>query len=491
MPEVCNAQDKEALRGGKKTRRSEFKSLEQPISMQPENRGRRLSTKGDSNVKRVKVNEPSYAFLETINRKKLDFDAEKACSVTLSTLNVYCCIVCGKYLQGRRANSPAFLHSVNDNHHVFVDFKTLKFYLLPDGIEIEDNGRIQLLNSIRYAIGPQFTKNEISQFPTECQDLNNNTYFNGFIGVNNSARNKSVNVVLLALAHLRPLRDYCLLAKIDQEDEFTRRLALFIRKIWSVKLFKQHVSVDEFLAFVTVNDKRSAKNLNDPRKCLLWLLDCIQTSAPKLKYILSEACQGKVLVTKTGVKVIYDEDENVKDFTREKSSKSTSVPFWSLTLDLPPRPLFKGKINVNDLPQVRLEDLMCKFNGIKEKQMSHHIMQYKILKLPKYLVLHFDRFDRADAQPVKNRNHTLVEFPLTMKVEGSTYKLLANIVHQVSRTAGTTRVEKDDQSNWIIQLYNSAIDQWVEIDGSNVRTKDKELLFLNEIYIQIWELETA
>ena len=30
----------------------------------------------------------------------LDFDFEKLCSVSLSHLNVYACLVCGKYFQG-------------------------------------------------------------------------------------------------------------------------------------------------------------------------------------------------------------------------------------------------------------------------------------------------------------------------------------------------------------------------------------------------------
>jgi U4/U6.U5 tri-snRNP-associated protein 2 len=39
-------------------------------------------------------------FLETINRSRLDFDFERVCSVSLSNLNVYACLVCGKYFQG-------------------------------------------------------------------------------------------------------------------------------------------------------------------------------------------------------------------------------------------------------------------------------------------------------------------------------------------------------------------------------------------------------
>ena len=40
-------------------------------------------------------------YLDTIRRELLDFDFEKACSITLQNLNVYACLVCGKYFQGK------------------------------------------------------------------------------------------------------------------------------------------------------------------------------------------------------------------------------------------------------------------------------------------------------------------------------------------------------------------------------------------------------
>jgi U4/U6.U5 tri-snRNP-associated protein 2 len=40
-------------------------------------------------------------YLDTVNRQFLDFDFEKLCSVSLSNLNVYACLVCGKYYQGQ------------------------------------------------------------------------------------------------------------------------------------------------------------------------------------------------------------------------------------------------------------------------------------------------------------------------------------------------------------------------------------------------------
>ena len=61
-----------------------------------------------------------------INRAKLDFDFEKVCSVSLSNINTYGCLVCGKYFQGRGRSSYAFAHSIHEDHHVFINLQTTK-----------------------------------------------------------------------------------------------------------------------------------------------------------------------------------------------------------------------------------------------------------------------------------------------------------------------------------------------------------------------------
>jgi U4/U6.U5 tri-snRNP-associated protein 2 len=52
----------------------------------------------------------SGLYLDTIRRYMLDFDFEKVCSVSLSNLNVYACLVCGKYFQGMWL-SPLHAHT--------------------------------------------------------------------------------------------------------------------------------------------------------------------------------------------------------------------------------------------------------------------------------------------------------------------------------------------------------------------------------------------
>lgn len=81
--------------------------------------------------------EATDLYLDTINRHMLDFDFEKVCSVSLSQINVYACLTCGKYYQGRGKSSHAYFHSMDKDHHVFINLSTLKVYVLPDGYEVD------------------------------------------------------------------------------------------------------------------------------------------------------------------------------------------------------------------------------------------------------------------------------------------------------------------------------------------------------------------
>ena len=83
-------------------------------------------------------------YLDTVNRNILDFDMEKVCSVTLGNRNIYACLVCGKFFLGRGKGTPAYTHSVQCSHFVFMNITADnennfgKAYCLPDGYEIRD-----------------------------------------------------------------------------------------------------------------------------------------------------------------------------------------------------------------------------------------------------------------------------------------------------------------------------------------------------------------
>lgn len=108
----------------------------------------------------------SDLYLDTINRGILDFDFEKLCSVSLSNINVYACLVCGKYYTGRGPKSHAYFHALEVGHHVFVNMGTKKVYVLPEGYEVKNRS----LDDIKYVVDPHFTKEDVSKLDREVRD---------------------------------------------------------------------------------------------------------------------------------------------------------------------------------------------------------------------------------------------------------------------------------------------------------------------------------
>ena len=62
-------------------------------------------------------------YLGQIKRYLLDFDNEKVCSVTMQNLNIYACLCCGKYFQGKGKTTQAYIHALEDSHNVFICLK--------------------------------------------------------------------------------------------------------------------------------------------------------------------------------------------------------------------------------------------------------------------------------------------------------------------------------------------------------------------------------
>jgi hypothetical protein len=148
-------------------------------------------------------------YLDTINRNYLDFDNEKLCSVTLSNLNVYACLVCGKFFQGRSKSSVAYTHSVQCGHFVFINLHDCRAYCLPDNYEIHDTS----LDDIKRCLAPKFSAEEVVALDSNsslARDVYGITYLPGFVGLNNLKATDYMNVVLHALAHIPTIRNFFL-----------------------------------------------------------------------------------------------------------------------------------------------------------------------------------------------------------------------------------------------------------------------------------------
>lgn len=163
-------------------------------------------------------------YLDTVDRTSLDFDFEPTCSQTLTAgPNIYACLVCGTFFRGRGKQTPAFLHSVNEGHAVFLHLSNGTFHCLPENYEIQDPS----LNDIRDALKPVYSKNEIETLDEQtnlARDLLGRRYLPGFVGLNNLNKTDCINSILQALAHVKPLRDFFLMCGSGKPFEMTLQI---------------------------------------------------------------------------------------------------------------------------------------------------------------------------------------------------------------------------------------------------------------------------
>ncbi|XP_047117566.1 U4/U6.U5 tri-snRNP-associated protein 2 [Schistocerca piceifrons] len=448
-------------------------------------------------------------YLDTINRQVLDFDFEKLCSVSLSRINVYACLVCGKYFQGRGTNTHAYTHSVAESHHVFLNLHTLKFYCLPDNYEIIDSS----LDDIKYVLNPTFTSEQISAMDTSdklSRAIDGTMYIPGIVGLNNIKANDYCNVILQALCHVTPLRNYFLreinYARIkrppgDSSFLLVQRFGELMRKLWNPRNFKAHVSPHEMLQAVVLWSKKKFQFIEqgDPIDFLSWFLNALHLALNGTKKpdssIVYRSFLGSMRIYTRKIPPIELEEEQKSALllTDEYQEKVTDSPFLYLTCDLPPPPLFKDEFRENIIPQVNLYTLLQKFNAQTEKEYKTYkenfMKRFEITKLPPYLILYIKRFTKNTF--FVEKNPTIVNFPvknvdfgdiLTPEVKerynNTIYDLVANIVHDGEPGKGTYRVH----------VLHKGSGKWYEMQDLHVTDILPQMITLTEAYIQIYEL---
>lgn len=457
-------------------------------------------------------NEPraSDLYLDTINRALLDFDFEKVCSVSMSNINTYGCLVCGKYFQGRGRNSYAYAHSIHDDHHVFINLETTKVYVLPDGYLVSDPS----LEDISFVLNPSFTNISTSTLSSPSHllkpsyDLSSKPYLSGYIGLNNIKRNDHMNVIIHSLLHIPPLRDYLLLSSFrGKESELVKRFAALAKKIWNPRLFKSQVSPHEFLQEVNRASagKFRLEQQGDPVEFLGWLLNRLHKdmggTKKKNSSIIFSTFQGELRVETQQVVVRPDSTGSEKpQFDIDRDIKATVSPFLFLAVDLPPPPLFQDTIEKNIIPQVSIHSVLAKYDGVTTQESAGQLRRYKCQRLPQYIILHYKRFTKNAF--VEEKNPTIVTFPLrgvdfreyldAAPTHPSTvYDLIANVTHE--SVAGTTR----DKENTIWKVHLRAAggggegEKWFQIQDLIVEETRKEMIFLGETVLQIWERRAA
>lgn len=401
----------------------------------------------------------SALYLDTINRAVLDFDFEKLCSISLSNINVYACLVCGRYFQGRGRNSYAYLHSIDDSHHVFMNLSTAQTYILPDNYAVPEENQTAL-QDIKYLLNPTFTTKTIQAIDAgPAYDLNGEQYYPGFVGLNNVGKNDYVNAVVQALVHVPAIRDYFLLQTESEgegeKSELVKRFGALVRKMWNPRAFKAQVSPHEFLQQVaSVSAKRfRITHQSDPVEFLGWLLNRLHadlTGGKSGKRKRGAAGGGESVISKCFQGVVQVESQPLASRSEESESSASAVaaqtesmlkaqpttsngqtdehgrirfdpnlnvdkrdsPFFLLAMDLPPPPpVLGGEEGGNLVPQVTIGQVLSKYDGQSFHTSNAKLTRYALRRLPPYLIIHFRRFTK-NSLGQEERNPTLVNFPI-------------------------------------------------------------------------------
>ena len=445
-------------------------------------------------------------YLDTIDRNVLDFDFEKLCSISLSNINVYACLVCGRYFQGRGPKSHAYFHSLDENHHVFINMQTQKVYVLPEGYEVKSKS----LDDIKFVSDPRYTKEEVMEFdrkPRSSWTLSGKEYVPGFVGMNNIKENDYLNVIVQALSHVPPLRNFFLLEDFNNAPELVKRTSILFRKIWNPRAFKSHVSPHELLQEISLrsNKRFTLTAQSDPVDFLSWFLNHLHLGLGGSKTkpgssMIQRVFQGRLKVESQAITAKADAGDRLR-FEEATEVKADFTRFLLLTLDLPPPPLFQDEQEKNIIPQVPLTTILSKYNGVVAQEHLSQRKRYRLVHpLPPFLALHVKRFSQNKF--VSERNPTIVTFhsrglDVSPYVEPDParhppgepilYDLVANVVHEAVRARDDVADTAEDRKTWKVQLRDKATGEWVVAQDLFVDKIQSELLYLGETYLQIWE----
>ncbi|KAJ6252924.1 hypothetical protein M0813_13787 [Anaeramoeba flamelloides] len=218
-------------------------------------------------------------YLGTIDRTRLDFDLSNMCSITLSKTNVYCCLICGVNFQGRRERTPAYIHSIETNHHLFLDLKKRTVYCLPDGYQVIDKSFDDIISNLH----PTYTEKQLpvlNQNSITKMSIDKKEFIPGFVGLDCIDDTDWINVSLQLLSQSKPVRNWYLTNKNTEAIQSTlvRSFGQTLRKMWNKDNFKGIVSPFEFVhqVFNRGNTLWKPSVWSDPFIFLSWLLNTLK-----------------------------------------------------------------------------------------------------------------------------------------------------------------------------------------------------------------------
>lgn len=196
---------------------------------------------------------------------------------------------------------------MGENHRVWLNLATEKFYVLPEGYLVSDPS----LNDILHVLNPRFEAASLaglSDLRPRSLTLEKKEYLPGYVGLNNIKANDYLNVITQMLLHVPPIRNFFLNPNTPQLQESARptelvsRLAALTRRLWNPRLFKAQVSPHEFFHEVTKrsNGKFTTIEQGDPVEFLGWLINTLHRdlggSRKRNSSVIYTTFQGKVQI---------------------------------------------------------------------------------------------------------------------------------------------------------------------------------------------------
>ncbi|KAK6588741.1 hypothetical protein RS030_2300 [Cryptosporidium xiaoi] len=460
-------------------------------------------------------------FLSTINRSLLDFDYEKLCSITLNEENVYCCLVCGVNFHGRGKGSVAYKHSLEMDHHLFINLENSNIYCLPNNYEVNEHS----LEDIKNYLHPNFSiGSDYNSLYNASKTFDKIEYFPGYIGISNFGNNNSLNVVLLLLSQITNFRNMCIeynlydgLTENRISDPLIFNIIESIKKIYNPFNLKGKYSPYNLVSIIEkksqgrFNFSKSSNKLEiiDPMALFSWIIFQLKQKLNKcVKYDFQEKFLPNATLTESNGNIknkkidfissciqgqLYSSVNknligDIKSI-RDDTKNNNHIYFNCISLSL--TPIIEATMshsnnnniqtNYNLTPQIPIYKLL-------DSKFFSSTNSFLIWKLPCYLIIHIARFNRSTLNIEKNK--TLVSFPLVdfdlsaylhpdaIKINPHTkYNLINNISHKGPL----------ERSKFVSQLFHPTKDEWIEIEDIIVKTVLPQAIILNESYLLLYK----
>jgi U4/U6.U5 tri-snRNP-associated protein 2 len=323
--------------------------------------------------------------------------------------------------------------------------------------------------------------------------------------MNNIKANDYFNVVIQALSHVSPLRNYFMLEDLSTRPQLAQRFSTLVRKIWNPRAFKTHVSPHELLQEIALRSSKrfTLSDQSDPVDFLSWFLNNLHLAVGGSRTkpnssIIQKVFQGTLKIEQQEITARADAGDRLRF---EDAAVQTEISrFLVLTLDLPAAPLFQDALEKNIIPQVPLVNILSKYNGVTPQEKSKNRVRYRLLHpLPPYLLFNIKRFSKNKF--VSERNPTIVTFPvhsldMSPYVEPSQdyppgepiwYDLVANITHEAVKKKDDSVEGEQESKVWRVQVKDRAREEWYGIQDLYVEKERAETLFTKEAYLMVWE----